>query len=57
MQLLYAFKGTESDDMKVQERLLMKSMDSLYDLYLLSLTLLGEVQARAKDIQLKAQQK
>ena len=57
MQLLYAFKGTESDDLKVQERLLIKSMDSMYNLYLLTLTLLVEVQARAEDVLNKSQQK
>lgn len=57
MQLLYAFKGTESDDLKIQERLLMKSMDSMYNLYLLTLTLLVEIQVKAEDIITKSQQK
>ena len=57
MQLLYAFKGTENDDIKIQERLLMKSMESLYNLYLLTLTMLIEVQLKAEDFLLKSQQK
>ena len=57
MQLLYAFKGTESDDLKIQERLLMKSMDSMYNLYLLMLTLFVEVQLKAEDVLNKSQQK
>ena len=57
MQLLYAFKGTESDDLQLQERLLMKSMDSMYNLYLLTLTLLIEVQLKAEDVLNKSQQK
>jgi len=49
MQIVYAFKGTESTDLKVQERILSKSMESMYDLYLLVLSLLVEVQKKAED--------
>ena len=35
MQIVYAFRGSESDDLKIQDRFLLKSMDSMYDLYLL----------------------
>lgn len=57
MQIIYAFKGNESDDLKAQERFLLKSIDKMYDLYLLSLSLLIEVQSKAKDHLEKKQQK
>lgn len=47
MQILYGFKGSESDDLKIQERSLIRSMEHMYDLYLLILSLLIEVQKRA----------
>lgn len=47
MQIIYAFKGTESDDLKIQERFLLKSMDSMYDLYLLLMSLMVEVNKKA----------
>src|SRR5210317_1314240 len=57
MQMVYAFKGTESDNLKVNERLLLKSMDSMYDLYLLLLALLIEINYKAKDFLEKSQKK
>ena len=57
MQIAYAFDGNESDDLKVQERFLMKSMNSMYDLYLLLLTLLFEVQKKSEDYIQKSQKK
>ena len=57
MQIIYAFNGSESDDLKAQERFLLQSIDKMYDLYLLSLSLLIEVQTKAKDHLEKKQQK
>ncbi|RKE92196.1 transcription antitermination factor NusB [Ichthyenterobacterium magnum] len=57
MQTLYAFKGTESDDFKKDEKFLLHSLDSMYDLYLSMLTLLVEVHKKAEDKQEKKQKK
>lgn len=57
MQTLYAFKGGESDDFKKDERFLLQSLDHMYDLHLLMLSLLIEVQKRAEDYQDKSQRK
>ncbi|WAC01981.1 transcription antitermination factor NusB [Lacinutrix neustonica] len=48
MQVLYAFKGTESDDFSKDQRFLLNSIDNMYNLYLLLLSLLIEVQKRAE---------
>lgn len=57
MQTLYAFDGTESDDLKKDEKFLLQSLESMYDLHLLMLSLLIEVQKRAEDYQGKSQKK
>ena len=57
MQTLYAFKGTESDGFKKDEKFLLHSLDSMYDLYLSMLTLLVEVHKKAEDKQEKKQKK
>ena len=57
MQIIYAFKGNESDDFKKDERFLLKSIDNMYNLYLLMLSLLIEVQAKAEDYLIKSQKK
>ena len=57
MQTLYAFNGSESDDLKKDEKFLLHSVDSMYDLYLLMLSLLVEVQKRAEDHLEKTQKK
>jgi N utilization substance protein B len=57
MQTLYAFDGGESDDFKKDERFLLQSLDHMYDLHLLMLSLLIEVQKRAEDYQDKSQRK
>jgi len=57
MQIIYAFKGNESDDLKKDERFLMQSMENMYDLYLLMLSLLIEVQKKAENHQEKSQKK
>lgn len=47
MQTIYAFKGSESDDLKKDEKFLLFSIENMYNLYLLSMSLLIEVQKRA----------
>ncbi|MGK0429859.1 MAG: N utilization substance protein B, partial [Psychroserpens sp.] len=57
MQTLYASRGSESDDIKVSERFLLQSLDSMYDLFIAQLSLLIEVQKKSKDILEKTQNK
>ncbi|GAA4815579.1 transcription antitermination factor NusB [Litoribaculum gwangyangense] len=54
MQTLYAFKGGESDDFGKDQKFLLFSIDNMYNLYLLLISLIIEVQKRAeKDLQKK----
>lgn len=57
MQVLYAFNGTESDDFGKDKRFLMSSIDNMYNLYLLNISLLIEVQKKAEDYLTKSQNK
>lgn len=58
MQTLYAFNnGTESDNLKVDERFLLRSLENMYDLHLVMLSLLIEVQKRAEDYLDRGQKK
>ena len=57
MQTLYAFNNTESDDLKKDETFLLQSLDSMYDLYLIILSLLIEVQKKSEDHLTKTQNK
>jgi len=57
MQTLYAFGGGEGDDFKKDKTFLLHSLENMYDLHLLLLSLLIEVQKRAEDYQDKAQRK
>ncbi|MFC4721035.1 transcription antitermination factor NusB [Geojedonia litorea] len=57
MQTLYALNGGENDDIKKNEKFLLYSLDSMYDLYLIILSLLIEVQKRAEDQLEKTQKK
>lgn len=57
MQTLYAFDGNEGDDFKTDEKFLVQSLEHMYDLHLLMLSLLIEVQKRAEDYQSKSQRK
>jgi N utilization substance protein B len=57
MQTLYAFNGTESDNFKKDENFLLHSLESMYDLHLIMLSLLIEVQKRAEDHLDKTQRK
>ncbi len=57
MQTLYAFKGGESDDFAKDQKFLLFSIDNMYNLYLLLISLLIEVQKRAEDHSEKTQKK
>jgi N utilization substance protein B len=57
MQALYAFKGNESEDLKVSDSFLNHSLNSMYDLYLSILSLIVEVHKKAEDHQNKTQKK
>ncbi|MBN4047071.1 transcription antitermination factor NusB [bacterium AH-315-P13] len=57
MQIIYAIKGNESDDLKKDQRFLLHSIDNMYNLYLLLLSLLIEVQSQAETYLTKSQQK
>ena len=57
MQTMYAFKGGESDDFRKDQRFLLFSIDNMYNLYLLLISLLLEVQKRAEDDLQKKQKK
>ncbi|WP_406684168.1 transcription antitermination factor NusB [Seonamhaeicola sp. MEBiC1930] len=56
MQTLYAFRGSESDDFSKEQKFLMFSIDNMYNLYLLLMSLLIEVKKRA-EIDLQKKQK
>lgn len=57
MQTLYAFGGSESDDFNKDQKFLLFSIDNMYNLYLLLISLLLEVQKRAEDHLHKKQNK
>ncbi|PQV46511.1 NusB antitermination factor [Jejuia pallidilutea] len=54
MQTIYAFNGSESDDLKKDEKFLVFSIENMHNLYILIMSLLLEVQKRAeKDLEKK----
>ena len=57
MQTMYAFKGSESDDLSKDQKFLLFSIDNMYNLYLLLMSLLIEVQKRAESNLQKKQEK
>lgn len=57
MQSMYAFKGTESDDLIKEQKFLLHSLDSMYDLYLSLLALLTELHKKSKNHNTKVQNK
>ncbi len=57
MQTMYAFKGSESDDLSKDQKFLLFSIDNMYNLYLLLISLLLEVQKRAENDLQKKQKK
>ncbi len=57
MQVLYAFRGSESDDFSKDQKFLMYSIDNMYNLYLLMMSLLIEVHKKAENYLEKSQKK
>lgn len=57
MQVIYALKKSEEINLSTQEKFLVTSMESMYSLYLLIISLIIKVHEKAKDQQLKSQQK
>jgi len=57
MQIIYALKGNENDNLKKDEQFLLQSIDNMYNLYLLIVSLLVEVQYQAEEYLIKSQQK
>ncbi len=54
---MYAFNGTESDDLTKDEKFLLHSLDSMYDLYLSIFALITELHKKSKDYNQKLQKK
>ena len=57
MQIIYSFKGTESDDLMRYDRFLLKSIDSMLDLYFVLMSLMIEVHKQAEFFIDKSQEK
>ncbi len=57
MQIIYAIKGSGSDDLKKDEQFLLLSIENMYNLYLLILSLFVEVHSQAEAYLIKSQQK
>lgn len=57
MQSLYAFAQSENDNLKVEEKFLLRSMDDMYDLFLLNLALFVEIKNLAETFMEKSRQK
>ena len=53
MQVIYALKRSEEINITSEEKFLKSSMENMYDLYLLLLSLLVKVHEKAKDQQEK----
>ena len=57
MQLVYAFNNSESVDLNLSQKLLIQSMEDMYNLYLLLISLIIEVHLRAESYQDKSKLK
>lgn len=57
MQSLYAFNQSENEKLATEEKFLLKSMEEMYDLFLLQLSLLTEIRQKAETFLEKSQQK
>lgn len=57
MQTIYAFDGIENGDLKKDEKFLLQSLDNMYDLYLVIMSLFIEVHKKAEDRIEKIQKK
>ncbi|MFV0572929.1 MAG: transcription antitermination factor NusB [Xanthomarina gelatinilytica] len=49
MQTIYSFKGGESDSFDKEQKFLLHSLDNIYNLYLLLISLLIEIQKKSED--------
>lgn len=57
MQLVYAFNNSESVDLELPQKLLIKSMEDMYNLYLLLISLIIEVHSKAESYMVKSKLK
>ena len=57
MQTIYAYKGGEGGNFKADQTFLLRSLDNMYNLYLLMLSLIIELQKRSQDHLTKTQKK
>jgi len=57
MQIIYALKGNKNEDLKKDEQFLLQSIENMYNLYLLILSLLVEVQSQAEAYLIKSKKK
>jgi N utilization substance protein B len=57
MQSLYAFNQSQNDNLVTEEKFLLKSMDEMYDLFLLQLSLIMEIREHAQTFLEKSQLK
>lgn len=57
MQSLYAFNQSQNDNLNTEEKFLMKSMEEMYDLFLLQLSLITEIREHAVEYLEKSQKK
>lgn len=57
MQSLYAFNQSKNDKLATEEKFLLKSMEEMYDLFLLQLSLMNEIRTKAETFLEKSQQK
>ena len=57
MQVLFGCENGENEDIKKETERLVLSMEGMYDLYLILLSLMPEIQKKAKDYLIKSQQK
>ncbi len=57
MQSLYAFNQSQNDNLAVEEKFLLKSMEEMYDLFLLQLSLITEIREHAETFLEKSQKK
>ncbi|WP_121665633.1 transcription antitermination factor NusB [Mesonia aquimarina] len=57
MQSLYAFEQSKNENLQAEEKFLQKSMEEMYNLFLLNLSLFVEVKNKAQDFIEKSQQK
>ncbi|MDR6300420.1 transcription antitermination factor NusB [Mesonia maritima] len=57
MQSLYAFEQSKNENLQAEEKFLQKSMEEMYNLFLLNLSLFIEIKNNAQDFLEKSQQK